>query len=208
MSDGVVREWCRKFKEGRTDIHDEEGQGHKSVAREDNVQRVNQVVRKKLRFTIGELCGEFPEVSRSFVYTIVTEHLHYKKTAPDGFQRCCLKTTKVAKWHQRWMHSNSPNKPKKLKQTFNNRKVMATVFWDRKVVLLVKFMKLGTTINAAVFCQNFTTTAKSHSKQKKRHADFWSSFDSWQRSPSQWWCNPTASSAISMCLNTQHTAPT
>ena len=27
MSDGSVREWCRKFKEGRIDVHDEGGQG-------------------------------------------------------------------------------------------------------------------------------------------------------------------------------------
>ena len=31
MSDGSVREWCRKFKEGRTDVHDG-GHGRKSVA--------------------------------------------------------------------------------------------------------------------------------------------------------------------------------
>jgi hypothetical protein len=27
MSDGCVREWCRKFRDGRTDVHDEGGQG-------------------------------------------------------------------------------------------------------------------------------------------------------------------------------------
>ena len=32
MSDGSVRERCRKFKEGRTDVHDEGGHGRKSVA--------------------------------------------------------------------------------------------------------------------------------------------------------------------------------
>ena len=32
MSDGSVREWCRKFKEGQTDVHDEGGHGRKSVA--------------------------------------------------------------------------------------------------------------------------------------------------------------------------------
>ncbi|GBM15132.1 hypothetical protein AVEN_242172-1 [Araneus ventricosus] len=26
MSDGVVLEWCRKFKDGRTDVYDAEGQ--------------------------------------------------------------------------------------------------------------------------------------------------------------------------------------
>jgi len=27
MSDSCVREWCRKFRDGRTDVHDEGGQG-------------------------------------------------------------------------------------------------------------------------------------------------------------------------------------
>ncbi|GBL84524.1 hypothetical protein AVEN_117260-1 [Araneus ventricosus] len=30
---------CRKFKDGRTDVHDEEGQGRKSVATKDPVSR-------------------------------------------------------------------------------------------------------------------------------------------------------------------------
>ena len=70
MSDGCVREWCRKFKEGRTDIHDEGGQGRKSVATEEIVEKVNQVVRERRRFTISELSVEFPEISRSVLYDI------------------------------------------------------------------------------------------------------------------------------------------
>jgi hypothetical protein len=31
-------------------------------------------------------------------------------------------------------------------------KVMATVFWDHRGVLLVDFMEKGTTINAASYC--------------------------------------------------------
>ena len=27
MSDSCMREWCRKFRDGRTDVHDEGGQG-------------------------------------------------------------------------------------------------------------------------------------------------------------------------------------
>jgi 6-pyruvoyl-tetrahydropterin synthase len=36
-----------------------------------------------------------------------------------------------------WHHPRSPSKPKKFKQTLPTRKNMATVFWDRKGVLLV-----------------------------------------------------------------------
>jgi histone-lysine N-methyltransferase SETMAR len=39
-----------------------------------------------------------------------------------------------------WHHPRSPSKPMKFKQTLSNRKIMATVVWDRKGVLLVEFM--------------------------------------------------------------------
>ncbi|KAK7871540.1 hypothetical protein R5R35_010343 [Gryllus longicercus] len=79
MSDGVVREWCRKFKEGRNDVHDEEGQGRKSVATDDLVYRVDEAVKKNRRFTLTSLSMEFPQVSRSSLYSIVTDELGYKK---------------------------------------------------------------------------------------------------------------------------------
>lgn len=41
MSDDEVREWCRKFKDGRVD-DDEVGKGWKSVAEEDLVERVDR----------------------------------------------------------------------------------------------------------------------------------------------------------------------
>jgi len=50
-----------------------------------------------------------------------------------------------------WRHSTSP-KPKKFKQTKSAGKVMATVFWDRKGVLLIDFMPPGTTINSDRYC--------------------------------------------------------
>jgi hypothetical protein len=42
---------------------------------------------------------------------------------------------------KQWMHTHSQNKPKKLKQTLSARKLMATVFWDRKGMLMVEFMQ-------------------------------------------------------------------
>lgn len=38
MSDSAVRKWCRIFREGRIDIHDEGGQRRKSVATDDKVK--------------------------------------------------------------------------------------------------------------------------------------------------------------------------
>lgn len=192
MSDSAVRKWCRIFQEGRTDVHDEGGQGRKSVATDDIVEQVNKVVRERRRFTISELSADFPAISRSALYNIVAVQLNYHKfcarwvpkqlTDVHKAQRMSSALTFLQRysdegaaflgkivtgdetWVQfvnaetkeqskQWMHTNSPNKPKKFKQTLSNRKLMATVFWDCKGPLLVEFMDPGTTITAATYCE-------------------------------------------------------
>ncbi|GBO05126.1 hypothetical protein AVEN_130696-1 [Araneus ventricosus] len=51
-----------------------------------------------------------------------------------------------------WRHTHSHVRDK-AKQTLSQRKIMASVFWDRNGVLLVDFMQRGTTINAVVYGQ-------------------------------------------------------
>jgi hypothetical protein len=54
---------------------------------------------------------------------------------------------------KKWMHTHSQNKPQKFKQTLSARKLMATVSWDRKGVLMIEFMQQGTTITSEVYCE-------------------------------------------------------
>jgi hypothetical protein len=54
---------------------------------------------------------------------------------------------------KQWMHTHSPNKLKKFKQTLSARKLMVNVFWDRKGVLMMEFMQQGTTITSQVYCK-------------------------------------------------------
>ncbi|KAL4134938.1 hypothetical protein QTP88_006618 [Uroleucon formosanum] len=49
-----------------------------------------------------------------------------------------------------WRHSFPPKK-NKFKVTQSARKIMATVYWDRKGVLLIEFMPTGTTINSTSY---------------------------------------------------------
>jgi transposase len=42
MSEGTVGQWCRMFKDGRTDVHDEERSGRPSVVSDDLVRSVDQ----------------------------------------------------------------------------------------------------------------------------------------------------------------------
>jgi len=55
MSDSKVRNWCREFGGGRTDVHDEGGQGRWAVATDDAVSIVDDWVRNNRRLTISEL---------------------------------------------------------------------------------------------------------------------------------------------------------
>jgi hypothetical protein len=40
-----------------------------------------------------------------------------------------------------WIHIHSPNKPKKSERMLSARKLMITVFWGRKGMLMVESMK-------------------------------------------------------------------
>jgi transposase len=40
ISYSCVREWCRKFRDGRTDVHDEGGQGRHSIVTDELVKKV------------------------------------------------------------------------------------------------------------------------------------------------------------------------
>jgi hypothetical protein len=67
---------------------------------------------------------------------------------------------------KQWMHIHSRNKPKRFKQT-SARKLMETVFWDRKGVQMVEFMQQGTTITSQVCCKTLKKLhMASHLEQK------------------------------------------
>jgi hypothetical protein len=52
-----------------------------------------------------------------------------------------------------WHRANSETKPNRFKQSFSTGKLMATVSWDKKGILLVDFMIPGDTINAHRYCE-------------------------------------------------------
>jgi hypothetical protein len=72
MSEGTIRQWCRMFKDGQTNVHDEERSGRPSVVSDDLVQSVDQKISERRRFTISELSCEFPQISRALLYEIIT----------------------------------------------------------------------------------------------------------------------------------------
>lgn len=205
MSDGMVRKWVRAFKDGRTNVHDEERSGRPSVINEDFVQKVDAKVRENRRFTISSLSDCFPQYSRSVLYHIVTENLNYRKlcsrwvpkmlTHLHKTQRLGSALTFLERYHNEgedflnqivtgdetwvayvtpeskqqsmeWRHSSSPKRVK-FKQTISARKIMCTVFWDRKGVLLVEFLSRNETINAASYCETLKNLRRAIQNKRR-----------------------------------------
>jgi hypothetical protein len=79
MGDSCVREQCRKFRDGRTDVHEEGGQERRSIVTDELVRKVDHCLRGKRRFTISEQSEEFPQTSTTPLYRTVTDRLGYHK---------------------------------------------------------------------------------------------------------------------------------
>jgi hypothetical protein len=54
-----MTKWCQLFKEGRTNVHDEERSGRSSLVTDDMKEKVNAKIWENLRFTISELHKHF-----------------------------------------------------------------------------------------------------------------------------------------------------
>jgi hypothetical protein len=58
------------FKDGGTDIHDEERSGRPFIVSDDLVQSVGQKICERQCITISELSCEFPQISHTVLYDI------------------------------------------------------------------------------------------------------------------------------------------
>ncbi|KAL4104946.1 hypothetical protein QTP88_020222 [Uroleucon formosanum] len=79
MNESSVRKWCIQFKNGRTNVHDEEKSGRPSIGTDDLVAKVDEKIRENRRFTITELSLCFPRISRTLLFEIVSQKLGYHK---------------------------------------------------------------------------------------------------------------------------------
>ncbi|KAJ4430762.1 hypothetical protein ANN_19353 [Periplaneta americana] len=61
MSEGGVRQWCRMFKNGRPNVHDEERNGRPSIVNADLIRLVDE------------------RLSHTLLYKVITEDLGYRK---------------------------------------------------------------------------------------------------------------------------------
>lgn len=206
MSEGVVREWVRFFKNGRTNIHDEERSGRPSVVTDELAEQINGRICDNRRFTVSELSDEFPQISRTVLYEIVTERLRYRKFCARWVPKILSENHKTQRMasaldflmrYEReeqsflnrivtgdetwvkyvnpetkeqskvWAHTHSPHKPTKARQDFSGKKLMATVFWDSKGILLVEFMERGATINADSYVETLKNLRRAIQNKRR-----------------------------------------
>jgi hypothetical protein len=67
---GNVRQWCRMFKDGQTDVHDEERSGQPSVVSDDLVQSVDQKICDRQRLEFWNFCVNFHKFHTLFCTTL------------------------------------------------------------------------------------------------------------------------------------------
>ncbi|KAJ4446940.1 hypothetical protein ANN_13642 [Periplaneta americana] len=79
MNERNVRKWCEIFNNGRTNVHDETRAGRPSLITEDLKTKVNDRILQDRRTSFDELHIAFPDISRSLLGEIVSQHLGYHK---------------------------------------------------------------------------------------------------------------------------------
>jgi len=94
-----MTKWCREFSEGRTDVHDEQGNGKPSLISDDLLQETEGEIRANRRVTIRDLRHIISEVSKATIHEAVTEKLEYRKLC----KRWVLRMLTITK--RKWMGS-------------------------------------------------------------------------------------------------------
>ncbi|GFV40214.1 HTH_48 domain-containing protein [Trichonephila clavipes] len=79
MNESSFQKWYIQFKNGRTNVHDEESSGRPSIVTDEWVAKFDEKIREYCSFTITELSLSFPQVLRTFLFEIVTQELGYRK---------------------------------------------------------------------------------------------------------------------------------
>ena len=77
MSEGGLRQWCIMFKNGRTNVHDEELIDRPTIVTDELFAKINEMFHENCRFTFADFSLEFPQISRSLLHEIVMEKLGY-----------------------------------------------------------------------------------------------------------------------------------
>ncbi|KAJ4433875.1 hypothetical protein ANN_16188 [Periplaneta americana] len=87
MNERNVRKWCEMFNNGQTNVHDETRPGRPSLITEDLKTKVNDRILQDRGTSLDELHIAFPDISRSLLGEIVSQHLGYHKICAQWVPR-------------------------------------------------------------------------------------------------------------------------
>jgi len=74
-------EWWKRFKGGRTSVHDDPRSGRSSTSKtDDNVAKVREVIRSNRRLTVRDVAEEV-SISKTVCHEILTENLSMHRIA-------------------------------------------------------------------------------------------------------------------------------
>ncbi|GFX78025.1 mariner Mos1 transposase [Trichonephila clavipes] len=183
MSSGMVRRWVRDFKNGRTDVHDEARAGRPSAS-DETIAKVEAAMLEDRRTTVRELLfkglrkmgtkmltadhkRQRVEAAQEFLAFHGTTEEEFLDSIVTGDETWVHYTTPETKEQSKqWKHPSSP-RAKKFKQILSAGKIMASIFWDRKGVLLCEFMPRGTTINADRYCETLNKLRRAIQNKRR-----------------------------------------
>jgi hypothetical protein len=98
MSEGGVWQWCIMFKNGHTNVYDEERSGRPTIVTDELVAKINEKIHENRHFTITVFSLEFPQISRSLLHEIVMEKLGYHKFCARWVPKLLSEDHKNSAW--------------------------------------------------------------------------------------------------------------
>ncbi|XP_071083885.1 histone-lysine N-methyltransferase SETMAR-like [Haliotis cracherodii] len=137
-----------EFKRGRVNLEDEPRPGRPvEVTNDQTSEAVRQLVVKGRRMKVSEMVKAL-DISEGSVHTILHDRLGMRKLSARWVPKCLSDDQKVVQTKEQskqWTGFASP-RPKNFKTQPSAGKVMATIFWDIKGVLLIDYLPRGQTI--------------------------------------------------------------
>ncbi|CAK1593061.1 unnamed protein product [Parnassius mnemosyne] len=121
------------------------------------VPRLLSVEQKRTRLTISRDCLELFEADAD-------DFLNRFVTMDETWVHYCTPETKQQS--KQWRRPGSPP-PKKAKSILSANKVMASVFWDSKGVIMIDYLERGQNINSDYYC-TLLRRLREEIKEKRR----------------------------------------
>lgn len=185
----TVFRWHREFQRGRKSIEDDKHTGRPtdSVTAE-NMERVRNFLNEHRKVSITTISTNL-SLSRTAIFAILHDHLHYRKLCARWVPRILTDVQKLVRHDlsrqlldmyeedprdferrlitcdETWLHHYDPASklqrmewvlpalpaPRKARAQSSAGKILLTVFWDARGIILTDYLEHGSTINGPYY---------------------------------------------------------